>query len=157
VNLVVALYLGMPKFCFQTGTMVSIVFIMGCWGCQNQKGLPMEALGSELSPSMMPPVPAWEQASFEFISAEVEGDSLRVVVQYGGGCGDHQFSLVESGPAMKSLPPKQPIALVHETTGDPCRALIEETRMLDLSSFRRSPHGTTVILLESLILPYSYD
>ena len=141
------------KMCSIAG--IAIVFL--CYGCQDQKGLPREALNPDMSPSMELPGPSWEDASVDVISAEVVGDSLRVVVGYGGGCGDHRFSLTASGPAMKSLPPKQPVVVVHESTGDPCRALIQNEQMFDLSRYKSTPHGITVILLDTLILPYSYD
>ena len=95
------------KMCAIAG--IAIVFL--CYGCQDQKGLPREALNPDMSPSMELPGPSWEDASVDVISAEVVGDSLRVVVGYGGGCGDHRFSLMASGPAMKSLPPKQPVVV----------------------------------------------
>ena len=141
------------KMCAIAG--IAIVFL--CYGCQDQKGLPREALNPDASPSMELPGPAWENASVDVISAEVVGDSLRVIVGYGGGCGDHRFILMTSGPAMKSLPPKQPVVVVHESTGDPCRALIQNEQMFDLSRYKSTPHGITVILLDTLILPYSYD
>lgn len=154
---VVDLYSTMPKVSSKMCSIVGILFLVLCSGCQDQKGLPREALNPGVSRSMELPGPSWKNASVEVISADVIGDSLRVIVGYGGGCGDHRFSLVTSGPAMKSLPPKQPVILVHESTGDPCRALIRNEQMFDLSRYKLSPHGTTIILLDSLILPFSYD
>lgn len=138
-------------------SVLSLAFLLFCCGCQDQKGLPREALDPEVSSSIDRPISSWKTASIGVISAEVVGDSLDVTVRYGGGCGNHRFHLVTSGPAMKSLPPKQAVNLVHETTGDPCRALIRNTHRFDLLPYRMSPHGTTVILLDSLTLPYSYD
>ena len=90
----------------------------------------------------------WEEVPFTLISAEIKADTLVSVVQYGGGCGEHAFELVAAGPLMKSLPPKQPLRWVHRSTGDPCRALILDTVRAELSAFRGSPHGTTVLSLE---------
>jgi hypothetical protein len=79
-------------------------------------------------------------------------------VRYGGGCGEHAFTLEADGPLMKSLPPKQPLRWVHRSPGDPCRALILDTLTSDLTAFRGSPHGTTVLVLSgwegSLIYTY---
>ena len=147
----------MPTLSSKMCAIAGIATVFLCYGCQDQKGLPREALNPDMSPSMELPGPSWEDASVDVISAEVVGDSLRVVVGYGGGCGDHRFSLMASGPAMKSLPPKQPVVVVHESTGDPCRALIQNEQMFDLSRYKSTPHGITVILLDTLILPYSYD
>jgi|SaaInl3SG_22_DNA_1037383.scaffolds.fasta_scaffold02158_9 hypothetical protein len=90
----------------------------------------------------------WAEASFEVLSAEVEGDTLLTVVRYGGGCGQHRFELEANGPLMKSLPPKQPLRWVHRSPGDPCRALISDTVRAALLPFRGTPHGTTVLHLE---------
>jgi len=91
---------------------------------------------------------AWAEAPFEVLAAEVQGDTLVTVVRYGGGCGEHQFELEADGPLMKSLPPKQPLRWVHRSPGDPCRALISDTVRADLSPFRGTPHGTTVLQLD---------
>ena len=91
---------------------------------------------------------AWAEAPFEVLSAEVLGDTLVTVVRYGGGCGEHRFELEAHGPLMKSLPPKQLLRWVHRSPGDPCRALISDTVRADLSAFRGTPHGTTVLQLE---------
>ena len=90
----------------------------------------------------------WAEALFKVLSAEVDGDTLVTVVRYGGGCGEHLFELEADGPLMKSLPPKQPLRWVHRSPGDPCRALISDTVRADLSPFRGTPHGTTVLQLE---------
>jgi hypothetical protein len=128
-----------------------------CWGCQNQNGIPMEALDSAVSKTIELPEQTWEKVNRNVTAAEVDGDSLRISISYGGGCGKHRFNLVPSGPPMKSLPPKYPLTILHESTGDPCRAMIFKDFAFDLSPFRLSPHGTTVILLDSLTFTYSYD
>ena len=90
----------------------------------------------------------WAEATFDIMSATIQGDTLMTVLRYGGGCGDHLFELEAAGPLMKSLPPKQPMRWVHRSPGDPCRALILDSVWADLSPFRGSPHGTTVLQLE---------
>jgi hypothetical protein len=89
----------------------------------------------------------WEEVPFSFVSAEIQGDDLMAVVSYGGGCGEHRWELLPHGPLLKSLPPKQPLRLVHRSSGDPCRALVLDTVITSLTPFRGSPHGTTVLLL----------
>ena len=70
------------------------------------------------------------------------------VVHYSGGCGEHTLGLEANGPMLKSLPPKQPLRVVHRSSGDPCRAMIVDTLVTPLTSFRGTPRGTTVLLLE---------
>ena len=70
-------------------------------------------------------------APFQVVRAWVDGDSLRSVVQYSGGCDGHDFSLRKTSPLQKSLPPKQPVAWDHRSD-DPCRALVVDTISLSL-------------------------
>ena len=111
----------------------------------------------------VPPVaehaPAGDPAPFTLLAAEVVGDSLRVQVAYSGGCGEHVWGLASAGPMLKSLPPKQPLRIVHTTPGDDCRARLVETHTFALHGWRGTPRGVTVLLLEdwNTPLPYEYD
>ena len=117
--------------------------------CQDQRGLPKEALEwSDPRPVSDP---------YEMLHAAVEGDSLVVRVAYSGGCAEHQFELQVNGPQLRSLPPKQPLALFHQANGDPCRAHIEETRSFGLHPYRMSPNGITVLLFNDTTLMYRYE
>lgn len=101
----------------------------------------------------------WPESPLDLVSAEVVGDELRLVVSYGGGCAEHELEVESAGPLLKSLPPKQPLRVVHRTPGDPCRALVQRELFVDLKPWRGTPHGVTVILLENWneVLPYEYD
>ena len=100
----------------------------------------------------------WEEAPFTLISAHIQGDSLIAVVSYSGGCSEHKLSLASRGPMLKSLPPKQLLRVLHQSPGDPCRSIIQDTLISPLTSFRGTPRGTTVLVLEgwSENLFYSY-
>ena len=91
---------------------------------------------------------AWSEAPLTLTSVAVQGDELVAVVQYVGGCGEHTLHLEANGPMLKSLPPKQPLRVVHRSSGDPCRAMIVDTLVAPLNSFRGTPRGTTVLMLE---------
>ena len=97
-------------------------------------------------------------AIFTFKDVKIMGDTLIANVQYGGGCGHHKFEMKQNGFLMKSLPPKQPVQIIHLSTVDPCRALINVDLKFDISRFRGTPHGTTVLLLENWTtdIIYSY-
>lgn len=90
--------------------------------------------------------PAWE-SPFSVENAAVDGDSLRVMVQYGGGFREHDFRLVSAGTATKSLPRQQPLKLEHEGHGDPGRALFSEEQSFDLTPFRDPSQPRIVLLL----------
>ncbi len=93
-----------------------------------------------------------------FTEVAIEGDTLIAQVQYSGGCGNHEFEIEKVGFLMKSLPPKQPIKITHRSDDDPCRALIREELKFNVSDFRGTPDGTTVLLLENWTqhIIYSY-
>ena len=91
---------------------------------------------------------AWSEVPLTLTSVAVQGDDLVAVVQYSGGCGEHTLHLEANGPMLKSLPPKQPLRVVHRSFGDPCRAMIVDTLVAPLTSFRGTPRGTTVLMLE---------
>ena len=102
--------------------------------------------------------PTFSEAPFTIESAVIEGDTLYTTVSFSGGCGEHEFSLKANGAMMKSLPPKQPLSIIHSSTNDPCRAHIVQEKKFDISSYRGTPSGVTVILLENWNqhLSYSY-
>jgi len=112
-------------------------------------------------PHVQYPYVQWEEVTevaFAIDTAFVTGDTLRAIVSYSGGCAKHEFTLEKSGFMMKSLPPKQPLRIVHRSEGDPCRALIREELSFDLNSYRGTPDGVTVLILENwnLHINYSY-
>ena len=102
--------------------------------------------------------PEFVSTTFRFKDVKIEGDTLFANVQYSGGCGDHKFEMKQNGFLMKSLPPKQPVQIIHLSTVDHCRSLINEDLKFDISRFRGSPHGTTVLLLKNWTsdIIYSY-
>lgn len=115
--------------------------------CQDQRGLPAAALDWSKPPS----------APLDVMQASIQGDSLVVQVAYSGGCAEHAFELVAAGPQVRSLPPKQPLMIAHETNGDACRSRIEEILAFDLRPHRMSPTGLTVILFNDSTLMYRYE
>jgi hypothetical protein len=66
-------------------------------------------------------------------SAQVEGQTLRLVVEYGGGCATHRFALVAGTDFGESLPPYTLLRLAHDGSGDLCRALVTRQLEVDLS------------------------
>jgi len=91
----------------------------------------------------------------ELVDVRVDGDSLRCTVRYSGGCGVHAFELRSTGPVLKSLPPKQQLALVHRAE-DACRALVTEEVALPLEIWRAGTTGRTVLLLATWKEPLTY-
>ena len=88
-----------------------------------------------------------ESAVFSIRSAEISGNTVMVVVNYSGGCGEHTFSCIGSAMISKSLPPRRAIQLVHNNHGDNCRQLITDTLYIDVTEFAyKKEAGSQVIL-----------
>jgi len=69
------------------------------------------------------------------LKAEMEGECLKVVATYSGGCQEHAFDLVWNGRMTKSLPPVATLFLSHNGNGDNCRSVRSETLYFDLKGF----------------------
>lgn len=65
--------------------------------------------------------------------ARVNGSTLQLTVQYGGGCGTHRFALVTGTDLGESVPPYAQLRLVHDGGGDLCEALLTRELVVDLS------------------------
>ncbi len=141
----------MARFPFFSSTTVVAFAWLVTLGCTSPQNLSDSAASPDEAAQ-------WLEVPCSITMASVDGDELVAVVAYGGGCGDHEFELNVAGPMLKSLPPKQPLKLVHRSSGDPCRAMIHDTLRLDVTPFRGSPHGTTVLMLEGWkeLIPYTY-
>ena len=136
------------------------VFFFVCFAsfssCKTEPVLSLET--TDLNETALQETTAVTQSPFTFVDVVLKGDTLIAKVQYSGGCGNHQFEIEKSGFLMKSLPPKQPIKIIHRSDEDSCRALILEELKLYIGDFRGTPNGTTVLLLENWNqhLIYSY-
>ena len=74
--------------------------------------------------------------AFDVQEARIEGDVLTLVVGYGGGCEAHQFVLLASLWASRSIPPQHWLKLLHQGNGDVCAAYTISVLRFDLTPFR---------------------
>ncbi len=81
-------------------------------------------------------------------SAKIEGNNLILEVSYGGGCEEHDFSLVGSQMISKSLPPIRAIKLIHDAHEDKCKALIMKTLTFDISNLAYKQEKGSEIMLK---------
>lgn len=77
----------------------------------------------------------------------LDGEILTVIVQYSGGCKDHEFNLISNQRYMKSMPPQLPLYLEHEANDDNCRALIIQTLKFDVSKAKFSGSPSCRLLI----------
>ena len=75
--------------------------------------------------------------AFDVQEARIEGDVLTAIVGYSGGCEVHQFALLASLAATRSIPPQHWLKLLHQGNGDVCEAYITSVLRFDLTPFRR--------------------
>ena len=87
----------------------------------------------------------------EIIRAELDGDVLQLHVRFGGGCAEHDFSLIHTGEFMESHPVQTRLNLTHDAHGDNCRALLSRDLTFDLAPVKRayqqsySEHGALIL------------
>jgi len=95
------------------------------------------------------------------IDAYVLGDTLAIKISYTGGCRSHEFQLLDTGIATRSVPPQHLLSLVHVLSDDPCEALLTRILFFDLLPLKTTYQnlGSVAIRLESLDgMPlYSWD
>jgi len=127
---------------------LTAVFALTIWSCKT----------IEVNPSVVKETKELTENQFNYDTVFVSGDTLVAVVKYSGGCGSHEFKLESNGPLLKSLPPKQPLRIVHRSDGDPCRAHLKETYKFGIEDYRGTSNGATILMLENWKphLSYSY-
>lgn len=119
---------------------VGILGALTAGGCVNSDVVgpppPAVAMTGETSVVVTEHPDRWRHDPHELRSAEIEGDLLRVQVQYAGGCATHAFTLLISPIFMESYPVQMISSLAHDAKGDACRALVRSTLLFDLSPIK---------------------
>ena len=101
------------------------------------------------------PAQAGPRDAAQIQAARIDGDTLRLEVQYGGGCASHVFGLLAGTGFMESDPVQTRLYLGHNANGDMCRALVRPTLAFSLAplaaEWRRNygnRPGTMILRLE---------
>lgn len=84
---------------------------------------------------------------YDILETRINGDTLAITVQYGGGCEPHDFQMHQNMRWMKSMPPQLNIYLEHENNKDMCRAMIRQDLYFDLTSCRYTPGNSVILIL----------
>lgn len=83
---------------------------------------------------------------FRVLEMSNENDILTVIVQYGGGCKEHDFNAYFSGGWAKSLPPQAALYFEHlNPDNDPCRSIVRDTLYFNLTPVRYSSTNEVVV------------
>ncbi len=95
--------------------------------------------------------------AFELNSAAIVDDRLEVSVSYGGGCAEHEFTLVLAEAFRETFPLRLPVDLRHEANGDACEAWLTTDYVFDLTLVRTryregygSGPGSVILQLEGV-------
>lgn len=81
------------------------------------------------------------------LNVKIEENSMFIVVEYSGGCKEHNFELVGNNAVAKSLPPQRSIQLQHNGNEDHCRELITDTVTANIEALAMSQtQGSEIIL-----------
>jgi len=98
---------------------------------------------------------------YKIVSAEVNKDILSIVVNFSGGCKNHEWLLTGTKNFKKSLPPKKGLTLEHNSNDDNCRKLITDTLYFDLETIKypgKESNYTVILELTKFnkIISYQY-
>ena len=78
----------------------------------------------------------WPTDPIAITHSLVQGDTLALDVEYGGGCRTHLYAFVVSGGFMESDPVQTEALLSHDQNGDECDAIVQDSLKTDLSSLK---------------------
>ena len=73
--------------------------------------------------------------TFSIKEIKITNDILKIVIEYGGGCGDVEAKLIDAGVVMESNPVQRNIRLSFKDH-DFCKALIEKEYSFDIKSIQ---------------------
>jgi hypothetical protein len=78
--------------------------------------------------------------------ASIVGDSLTMLVAFGGGCKAHDFKVLWSGAMMKSMPPQINVLLSHDAHDDMCEALLTQDVTVSLDPLKQHAMNGGVVI-----------
>ena len=100
---------------------------------------------------------------YEMVYAYIKGDTLNIIVKYGGGCGLTSFALITNGYFMESNPVQLDVILSFKDE-DPCEALITKQicfNILQLATLYNDSYqtieGTIILRLRDYENGLEYD
>jgi len=98
-------------------------------------------------------------------AVKIEGDCLRLTLQYSGGCKEHEVNLVLMIPECGTPPlPPPTFEISHDANGDSCEAWITKEYSFDISGIREEGKSKTDFVLnvrnsagEMISTTYTYN
>lgn len=144
----IILVLGTSQGCKKKKSAVAVSETNSASGTPSAQSMQSEVGMSEVNIS---PTYTWPGMvdPFNIESTGISGDTLFVVVSYGGGCEKHDFTMNTSMMWMKSNPPQLNVYIEHNSHGDKCRAMIQETLAFNLKPLRYKEKGAVRFILNN--------
>lgn len=68
-----------------------------------------------------------ESDPFKIVSATPYDEGFSIIVQYGGGCTDHDFTIFWNQLIAESFPPQATLTMTHDDHDDPCDAIVRDS------------------------------
>lgn len=134
---------------------VFFLVLAGFLSCKNNGAGTMASKGTESAPSANAEVKQIivdakrglaSKPDFSVSNWTMKQGILEVVVQYSGGCDEHDFNAYFSGSWLKSMPPQAMVALEHlNPKNDPCRKMVKDTFLFDAAPLEY-PGGEEVMV-----------
>ncbi|MBC8005840.1 MAG: hypothetical protein H7X84_10235 [Verrucomicrobia bacterium] len=98
-------------------------------------------------------------------AVNIEGDCLRLTLQYSGGCKEHEVNLVLVIPECGTPPlPPPAFRISHDANGDMCEAWLTKVYSFDISGLREEGKSKTDFVLtarnaagEMISTTYTYN
>jgi hypothetical protein len=147
----------------------ALLLASGCSGAG-----PLESVDGFLVASTQGSIPAallvphddprpWPMDPWAYRGHALDGDTLSLSIQYGGGCGVHRFALLVDPAFRESHPVQVSARLAHDSGGDPCLALIRDELRFDLAPLRRHYQaaygpgpGVITLVVEGRTISYTF-
>jgi hypothetical protein len=134
----------------------ALIFVLGLAivGCKGKKNGTGESAQTALPTVIVDSTYKAGLSTITIDSSSISGNTLRLYVNYSGGCKKHDIDLIWTGIMAKSLPPQLPMALRHNSHGDACRQVVSEFREFDLSPLKSNGYKTMVLNIQGYRVTY---
>lgn len=96
---------------------------------------------------------------YKITGHQLNGDQLKLYVEYTGKCKNHEFELKSKGMFLKSNPPKLPLYLTHTYNAKQCDDVVSDSIQFDVSSIKNINKSTKTVILtvSGYITPITYS
>jgi len=94
--------------------------------------------------------------TFEIIGITSEKNCLKITIRYGGGCGEVNAELVDSGDILESDPVQRNLRVVF-VDDDACEALIQKDFLFDITNLQIENNDRVLLKFQGSDLTYLYE